>query len=47
METRFPSLWVADEGRTMCRVADNLEKTIVYIFFSSWFKFFKLDTYVI
>ena len=30
METRFLSPSVADEGRTMCGVADNLEKTIVY-----------------
>ena len=31
-------------GRTVCRVADNLEKTLLCKFLFTWAKFFKLDT---
>ena len=34
----------ADMGRTVWRVADNLEKTLLCKFLISWAKFFKLDT---
>ena len=34
----------ADVGRTVWRVADNLEKTLLCTFLFSWAKFFKLDT---
>ena len=36
----------ADVGRTMGRVADNLEKTLVCKFLFLWGKFLKLDTYI-
>ena len=35
-----------DVGRTVWRVADNLEKTLLCKFLFSWAKFFKLDTYI-
>ena len=35
----------ADVGRTVWRVADNLEKTLLCKFLFSWTKFLKLDTY--
>ena len=35
-----------DVGRTVWRVADNLEKTLLCKFLFSWAKFLKLDTYV-
>ena len=34
-----------DVGRTVWRVADNLEKTLQCEFLFSWAKFLKLDTY--
>ena len=34
-----------DVGRTVWRVADNLEKTLLCKFLFSWAKFLKLDTY--
>ena len=34
-----------DVGRTVWRVADNLEKTLCKFLFS-WAKFLKLDTYI-
>ena len=36
--------WV--ECRTVWRVADNLEKTLLCKFLFSWAKFLKLDTYI-
>ena len=36
-------LWL---GRTVWRVADNLEKTLLCKFLFSWAKFFNLDTYI-
>ena len=36
----------ADVGRTVWRVADNLEKTLLCKFLFSWAKFLKLDTYI-
>ena len=33
----------ADVGRTVWRVADNLEKTLLCKFLFSWAKFLKLD----
>ena len=33
-------------GRTVWRVADNLEKTLLCKFLLSWAKFLKLDTYI-
>ena len=33
-------------GRTVWRVADNLEKTLLCKFLFSWAKFLKLDTYI-
>ena len=36
----------ADVGRTVWRVADNLEKTLLCKFLFSWAKFIKLDTYI-
>ena len=38
--------WVADVGRTVWRVPDNLEKTLLCKFLFSWAKFLKLDTYI-
>ena len=35
-----------DVGRTVWRVADNLEKTLLCKFLFSWAKFLKLDTYI-
>ena len=35
----------ADVGRTVWRVADNLEKTLLCKFLFSWTKFLNLDTY--
>ena len=35
-----------DVGRTVCRVADNLEKTLMCKFLFLWAKFLKLDTYI-
>ena len=35
-----------DVGRTVWRVADNLEKTLLCKFLLSWAKFLKLDTYI-
>ena len=35
-----------DVGRTVWRVADNLEKTLLCKLFFSWAKFLKLDTYI-
>ena len=35
-----------DVGRTVWRVADNLEKTLLCQFLFSWAKFLKLDTYI-
>ena len=37
---------VADVGRTVWRVADNLEKTLLCKFLFSWANFLKLDTYI-
>ena len=36
----------ADVGRTVWRVVDNLEKTLLCKFLFSWAKFLKLDTYI-
>ena len=36
----------ADVGRTVWKVADNLEKTLLCKFLFSWAKFLKLDTYI-
>ena len=36
----------ADVGRTVCRVADNLEKMLLCKFLFSWANFFKLDSYI-
>ena len=36
-----------DVGRTVWRVADNLEKTLLCKFLFSWAKFLKLDTYIL
>ena len=36
----------ADVGRTVWRVPDNLEKTLLCKFLFSWAKFLKLDTYI-
>ena len=36
----------ADVGRTVWRVADNLEKTLLCKFLFSWPKFLKIDTYI-
>ena len=36
----------ADVGRTVWRVADNLEKTLLCKFLFSWENFLKLYTYV-
>ena len=36
----------ANAGRTVWRVADNLEKTLLCKFLLSWAIFLKLDTYV-
>ena len=33
-------------GRTVWRVADNLEKTLLCKFLFSWAKLLKLDTYI-
>ena len=33
-------------GRTVWKVADNLEKTLLRMFLFSWAKKFKLDTYI-
>ena len=40
--------WVegADVGRTVWRIADNLEETLLCKFLFSWAKFLKLDTYI-
>ena len=35
-----------DVGRTVWRVADNFEKTLLCKFLFSWAKFLKLDTYI-
>ena len=35
----------ADVGRTVWRVANNLEKTLLCKFLFSWANFFNLDTY--
>ena len=35
-----------DVGRTVWRVADNLEKTLLCKFLFLWAKFLKLDTYI-
>ena len=35
-----------DVGRTVWRVADNLEKTLLCKFLFSWAKFLKIDTYI-
>ena len=35
-----------DVGRTVWRVADNLEKTLLCKFLFAWAKFLKLDTYI-
>ena len=35
-----------DVGRTVWRVADNLEKTLLCKVLFSWAKFFKRDTYI-
>ena len=35
-----------DVGRTVWRLADNLEKTLLCKFLFSWAKFLKLDTYI-
>ena len=35
-----------DVGRTVWRVTDNLEKTLLCKFLFSWAKFLKLDTYI-
>ena len=35
----------ADVGRTVWRVANNLEKTLLCKFLFSWAKIFNLDTY--
>ena len=35
-----------DVGRTVWRVADNLEKTLLCKFLFWWAKFLKLDTYI-
>ena len=36
-----------DVGRTVWRVTDNLEKTLLCKFLFLWAKFLKLDTYVL
>ena len=36
----------ADAGRTMWRVAGNLEKTLLCKFLFSWAKILKLDIYI-
>ena len=36
-----------DVGRTVWRVADNLEKTLLCRFLFSWAKFLKLVTYML
>ena len=36
-----------DVGRTVWRVADNLEKTLLCKFLFSWAKFLKIDTYML
>ena len=36
----------ADVCRTVWKVADNLEKTLLCKFLFSWAKFLKLDTYI-
>ena len=36
----------ADVGRTVWRIADNFEKTLLCNFLFSWSKFLKLDTYI-
>ena len=36
----------ADVGRTVWRVADNLEKTLLCKFLFSWAKILKLDSYL-
>ena len=35
-----------DVGRTVWRVADNLEKTLLCKFLFLWTKFLKIDTYI-
>ena len=35
-----------DVGRTVWRIADNLEKTLLCKFLFLWAKFLKLDTYI-
>ena len=35
----------ADAGRTVWRVADNLEKTLLCKFFFAWAKTLRLDSY--
>ena len=39
-------IWSGWVGRTVWRVADNLEKTLLCKFLFSWAKFLKLDTYI-
>ena len=39
-------IWSGWMGRTVWRVADNLEKTLLCKFLFSWAKFLKLDTYI-
>ena len=53
MSLTSESEWVSNFGvhganadRTVWRVADNLEKTLLCKFLFSWAKFFKLDTYI-
>ena len=36
----------ADGGRTVWRVTDNLEKTLLCKLLFSWAKFLKLNTYI-